>query len=70
MDIDLKENGTVEVLMKEYIKESTTVVDELVYKNANIPTKQDLFTLQESTLLDTIKAEKFRHIIANLLYVC
>ena len=39
MDIELKKNGTIEVLMKEYISENIYAFGEPIDKSANITSK-------------------------------
>ena len=53
MDIELKEHETVEVLMKEYIKERITAFGEPVNKITNNLAKHDSFKVKKSKLLDT-----------------
>ena len=70
MDISLKKNGTLQILTKEYIKESITTFGEEMKKDANTPAKHNIFTISESKLLISNKADTFYHIVAKLLYVC
>ena len=68
MDIELKNDGTVKLFMKEYTKESRINFGETVEKEANNPAKHNLFTVGESKILSQEKVEKFHHIVAKLLY--
>ena len=65
MDIESRDNGTVKIFMKEYIKESILTFDVIVKKSVNDPTKHDLFTVGESKFLDQVKGEKFHCIVAK-----
>ena len=46
IDLVFKEDGTVEIFMKEYIKEYIDTFDK-VMKKANTPTKHDLFYVKD-----------------------
>ena len=69
MDVVFKDNGTVEITMKDYIKECFEAYGEPVNKSANTPAKHDLFVTEVSKPLDEEKKEVFHHIVAKLLYV-
>ena len=45
MAIEFKDNGTVEIPMKEYIKECIVTFGEEMNKGANTPAKHDLFSV-------------------------
>lgn len=73
MDFTFREDGKVEILMKDYIQEcldSYAELGETINRKANTAGKHDLFTVDhESKKLDNKKAEMFHHIVAELLYV-
>ena len=69
MDIEFKDNGTVEILMKEYIKECFVAFGEKVDKVVNTPAKHSLFVVDESVDLNEERRDVFHHIVAKLLYV-
>lgn len=73
MDFTFREDGKVEILMKEYLQEcldSYAEVDKPISKKANTPGKSDLFYVDhDSREQDNRKAEMFHHIVAKLLYV-
>ena len=70
MDISLKENGALHILMKEYNKERIIDFGEEMNKSTNIPEKHDMFTICESEPLESDNVEIFHHIVAKLLYAC
>ena len=47
IDIKLKEDGTLKILMKEYINENIIVFGEPMGKGANTPAKHNVFTIVE-----------------------
>ena len=69
MDIRIKDNGTVEIQMKDQILECFEAFGELVMKDTNNPAKHNLFNLDESKSLNEKKMELFHHIVEKLLYV-
>ena len=69
MDIELKPNGTLQILMQEYIKECFETFGEPIVKTANTPAKHCLFEVTESVSLSKEMMEMFHHIVAKLLYV-
>ena len=69
MDVTFKENGTVEIIMKDYIAECFEAFGEPIDKDANTPAKNHLFEVVEAPPLDNDKMEVFHHIVAKLLYV-
>jgi len=70
MEITLQEDGTVKIVMKDYIKEAIEQFGEDVSKQAATPAKKDLFEIDEkSQSLDKDGADLFHSIVAKLLYV-
>jgi len=71
MDITLKDDdGTVTILMKEYLKEAIADSGMDASKVAPTPTKKDLFTVDNgSEQLNKQQGEFFHSIVAKLLYV-
>jgi len=71
MDITFNDNdGTVTILMKEYLKEAITNSGMDVSKVAPTPAKKDLFTVDNgSEQVDKRQDEIFHSIVAKLLYV-
>jgi hypothetical protein len=71
MDITFDDNdGTVTILMKEYLKEAITDSGMDVSKVASTPANKDLFTVDDvSEQLDKRQGEIFHSIVAKLLYV-
>ena len=68
MDLKFKNNGTVEVLMQEYINECIETFDE-VMKKENTPAKHNLFEVSDEKKMSEGKMEVFHHILVKLLYV-
>ena len=68
MGITFKENGTLEVLMNEYITECFEAFGEPIDKSANTLAKHHLFETTVSAPLSEDKMEVFHHIVAKLLY--
>ena len=65
MDVEFVENGTVRMMMKDYIIEYFEAFDEPITKGTNTPAKNNLFTVdKESPPLDEGKKEVFHHIVA------
>ena len=52
MDMTFKDNGTIQVLMKDYITECFEAYGESIDKSANTPGKNHLFDTSESTPLN------------------
>jgi hypothetical protein len=71
MDITFNDNdGTVTILMKEYLKEAIANSGMDASKVAQTPAKKDLFTIDDgSEQLDKRQGEIFHSIVAKLLYV-
>ena len=69
MNVVFKDNGTVEVMMKDYITEYFEAYGEPVNKSANTPAKHNLFVSDGSMPLGEEKEEAFHHIVAKLLYL-
>ena len=69
IDIELKDDGKVNILMRQYIKESILNLGEPMSKGVNTPTKHNLFTVEESRLMDQTKAEKF-HLLFLSCCIC
>ena len=63
------ENGTVKILMKDYIKECFETFGELLGKAANTPAKSTLFEVNSSVDLNEERRDMLHHIVAKLLYV-
>ena len=53
MDLVFKDNGAVEIYMKEYIKECIDTFDE-VMKKANTPAKYNLFNVEDVEKMNEI----------------
>ena len=68
MDLEFKENGTVEILMKEYIKECIEVFGERM-RRVTTPAKSSLFEIKDEVEMSEERQEIFHHIVAKLLYV-
>jgi hypothetical protein len=70
MDITFKDNGTLQVRMKEYLKEAIVASGEDVSKRVSTPAQRNLFEIDEtSKKLSTDKSDLYHHIVAKLLYV-
>jgi hypothetical protein len=70
MDIIFKQNGTVEIQMKDYIKEAIEASLEDVSKSVSTPAQRTLFEIDEdSEALGKKQSELYHHIVAKLLYV-
>ena len=70
MGIELKDDGTMKICMKEYIKECILTFSETMGKWANTSANYNLFTVGKSEPLSQNKTDKFHHIVAKLLYIC
>ena len=68
MDMEFKDDGTVEILMKQYILECIKVFYEKM-KRVTTPAKSSLFEIIDEVEMKTEKQEIFHHIVAKLLYV-
>jgi hypothetical protein len=70
MDITFDDDGTVTILMKEYLKEAIAHSGMDASKVAPTPAKKDLFTADDgSEQLDKRQGEIFHSIVPKLLYV-
>ena len=71
MKISLKENGTVTIDMKEYVKKAIEEFPEDIVKNALTPASRFLFEVREDApRLDSSKAEIFHSTVDRQLYIC
>ena len=68
MDLEFKENGTVEILMKEYIKECIEVFGERM-RRVTTPAKSSLFEIKDKVEMSVERQEICQHIVAKLLYI-
>lgn len=70
MDFEIQIDGTVKLLMKEYLKECIEAYGEPISGKANSPAKSGLFYLDEDAIeLEIKRAEIFHHIVAKLLFI-
>ena len=70
MHITFLENGTAEILMKDYLLEAITDFGETINRSATSPARRDLFVIDENSKeLSTDKREIFHSVSAKLLYV-
>ena len=70
MKLTLQDDGTVQIDMKEYVKEAIEEFGEDVSKTAATPAKKDLFDItDDSPRLSKEKSDRFHSIVAKLLYV-
>ena len=70
MYVEFMDNGTVKILMKEYISECVEAFGEQIDEKTNTPGKHNLFEIKEaSPPLTEDKMKTFHHIAAKLLYV-
>ena len=69
MDVVFKDNGTDEILMKDYINECFEAYGEPVNRSASTPSKHDLFLSEGSIPLEEEKKEVFHHIVGKSSYV-
>jgi hypothetical protein len=70
MDITFKKNGTLEIRMKDYIKEAIEASKEDVSKGVSTPANRHLFDIDEtSERLSRDQSDLYHHIVAKLLYV-
>ena len=68
MDLNFKGNGTVEIFMREYIKECIEVFGEEM-RRVTTPAKSSLFEIKDEVEMSADRQEIFHHIVAKLLYV-
>jgi hypothetical protein len=70
MNIVFNDNGTVDIGMKQYIREATNDFGEDVSKHVTSPATKALFIIDsESTLLPQAQKERFHSIVQKLLYL-
>jgi len=72
MDICLRKDGSLSIMMKGYLQEAVEAFNEDINTLARTPAKGTLFnedTDEYEELLSEDKAERFHHIVAKLLYV-
>ena len=74
MHITYKVNGTVKILMREYLEEAivefSEADNETIKQSATSPAKRNLFTINDkSKLLDKHRSETLHSVSAKLLYV-
>jgi hypothetical protein len=71
MKISLKENGTVTICMKDYVKKALEEFPEDITRNASTPANRYLFDIREDVpKLSGSRAEIFHSTVARLLYIC
>ena len=68
IDSELKDNGTVHVIMKNYMNEAVESLRVEIKVKSKTPAKYDSFNINEDSL-DEKRSEAFHHIVAKLLYV-
>ena len=68
VDLDFKENGTIEILMEEYIKDCTEVMGEEMRRITTLA-KRSFFGIKDDVEMNVDKQEIFHHIVAKLLYI-
>ena len=69
MDLDFKDDDTVGILTKDYIKDCIEVFGDNMSTVVNIPGKHDLFTVIDEKTMSEERMDIFHHIVAKLLYV-
>jgi hypothetical protein len=70
MQIAIKDDGTVQVKMGDYVREAITDFGEVVTRSAATPARKTLFNVNtQSPALDKDKADRFHRIVAKLLYI-
>ena len=69
IDVELKDDGTVELAMDDYITESVIAFGEKMAKRPPTPTTGNLFDVKESTELNDERSEIFHHIVVKLPYI-
>ena len=62
-------DGTVEINMKQYIKEYIQVFGEDIFKGSNTPAKHNLFMIGYLDSLSEKVMDLFHRIIGKLLYI-
>ena len=68
--VSLKDDGTLQILMQEYIKERVLAFGKDMGKSSNTPARYNLFMIGESEPSGLEKAEIFHHPVVKLGYVC
>jgi hypothetical protein len=69
MDLTFRDNGTVAIKMKEYLKEAIINFGEDIARSAATPAKKNLFDINEKIpALGKQKKETFHSVVAKLLY--
>ena len=70
MHIRYKDDGTVEIRMKDYVKEAIAEFEEDITRTAISPPMRDLFKVnEESKALSKSRSETFHSVAAELLFV-
>ena len=70
MDLTFKKDGTLEIRMKDYLKEAIAASKEDVSKGVSTPANRHLFDIDEtSERLSHEQSDLYHHIVAKLLYV-
>ena len=70
MKITINDNGTVSIIMPQYIDEAIDMFGEDVTQGASTPARKGLFTIKKnSPMLSKEKKDKFHSIVAKLLYL-
>jgi hypothetical protein len=70
MDVVYLDNGTAEISMPDYVKESIAELGECVNMTATTLSKRDLYEIcEKSKVLERSEGEIFHSIVAKLLYV-
>ena len=69
MNITINDDGTVSILMPQYIKEAIEMFGEDVSQGASTPAKKGLFNIKDAPELDPKRKEKFHSIVAKLSYL-
>ena len=69
MDVTFQDNGTLKMIIKDYITECFEAFGEPINKGATTPGKHHLFDVVKSTPLSDEKMEVFHQIVAKLLYM-
>ena len=69
MDLEFKENSSIEILMKEYIKECIEVFGETM-RRVTTSAKSSLFEIKDEVKMSTDRQEIFHYIVAKFSYKC
>jgi hypothetical protein len=70
MDISFHDDGTVNIKMKDYIKEAITDFEDDISRTAATPARKNLFDIDDSKEpLENARKENFHSVVAKLLYV-